>query len=324
MPRITQTNVEPGEGRTQHSLRRRLVLGAAAAVTIGLAIAGCGTNSGSGNSSSSSGDAKINVVASTNVYGSIASLIGKDRVSVTSIINDPNQDPHEFESSPQTKLAVSKGTVLIANGGGYDDFFTKLAQSVGDKTVINVVDLSGLKTSENADEFNEHVWYNMPAMGTLADKLAADFSAADSAHKSEFEANAASFKAALQKISDKESALASKYKGTPVAITEPVSLWMLEASGLKNETPHEFSEAVEDGNDAPASVVKEAQDQISGKKVKFLAFNSQAADAQSESLKKAADAANVPVIGFTETLPKDVDYLQWMNSNIDAIEKVLS
>ncbi len=175
-----------------------LVAGAAA-----LALSGCATSSASGDAS---GDGTVRIVASTNVYGSIAQEIGGDDVEVTSILDDPSQDPHSFESSAKTQLAVSKADLLIENGGGYDDFMTTLAKASNTTAdTINVVELSGLDQGGDA-EFNEHVFYDYPTMVKLVADLEQRLTKLDSAHADTFERNA---KTLTTKLDDLESQTAA-------------------------------------------------------------------------------------------------------------------
>ncbi|NYE94840.1 zinc/manganese transport system substrate-binding protein [Psychromicrobium silvestre] len=290
-------------------------------VALSLLLTACGGNA---NSASTAAGDTIDVVAVTNVYGNVVSEIGGNRVNVKSIIENTSQDPHSYETTAQDKLAVSKASLLVENGGGYDDFFSKLVPDADQSKLIDVVDLSGLKTAQNADDFNEHVWYSLPTMSKLADTLASKLGALDSAHAAEFTANANKFKASISGIEGKLAKVKTSSNGQPVAITEPVPLWMLESAGLVNKTPEAYSHAIEEGSDVPPSVLKAATDLISSKGVKFLAYNDQTEGPQTESLKNAASAAGVPVVNFTETLPEGQDYLGWMQQNAENIAKALA
>ena len=161
------------------TLRGLAVVGTAVTA---LVLAGCGnsggtstTASGVGGSSAAS-TAKIRIVASTNVYGDIAQRIAGGAAEVTSLINDPSQDPHSFEASPQALVALSKANIIIENGGGYDDFIETLRKTAGgDPTVLNAVDISGF-AAQQGDDLNEHVWYDFPTMAKVVDELAAALS----------------------------------------------------------------------------------------------------------------------------------------------------
>jgi zinc/manganese transport system substrate-binding protein len=285
----------------------------------------------------------INVVASTNVYGDIAKTVGGDKVSVTAIINKTSQDPHSYEATAQDRLAVSKADLVVENGGGYDDFFHTLVEdgSIDAQNVLNAVELSGLahpeeETSAEAapseaagedehghGEFNEHVWYSLAAMGKMADDLASRLGELEPGSAATFTANAGTFKSELDELAGKLGALKTAAAGEKVAVTEPVPLYLLADAGLENATPEDYTAAVEEGSDVPPAVLKAATDLVASKSVRFLAYNAQTEGPQTEALKKAAETAGVPVVGFSETLPEGKTYLQWMTDNVNNVSKVL-
>jgi zinc/manganese transport system substrate-binding protein len=293
-----------------------LVVGAAA-----LALTGCATSSAS---SDASGDGTVRVVASTNVYGSLVETIGGDHVEVTSILNDPSQDPHSFESSATTQLAVSKADLLIENGGGYDDFMTTLAKSSDTKAdTINVVKLSGLDTGGDA-EFNEHVFYSYPTMVKLVADVAERLGELDRADEATFRENAGALTAKLQDLESQTAAVKKTVDGEAVAYTEPVPGYLFDAMGLDNVTPPDFSEAIEEGDDVPPAALNDTIKLFSGGKAKLLAVNEQTSSPETEQVEKAAKRADVPVVGVTETLPKGEDYVSWQQANIDAVQAALT
>ncbi|MFH5878012.1 metal ABC transporter solute-binding protein, Zn/Mn family [Arthrobacter sp. NA-172] len=282
----------------------------------------------------SSSTGAINVVASTSVYGDIVKTVGGDKVSVTSIIAKTSQDPHSYEANTQDKLAISKAQLLIDNGAGYDDFFTKLSSDskVPADKIITAVNASGLLPAGTSsaspaavpEGFNEHVWYNFDAMGKVADAVAAKLGSLNSTDAKTFTANADKFKASLTGLSAKVAEIKASKASAPVAITEPVPGYLLDAAGLENKTPEAFSHAIEAGSDVPPAAVKETSDLITSKAVRFLAYNEQTASAETEKLKAAASTAGVPVVGFTETLPEGKDYVTWMTANVSNVAAALS
>jgi len=301
-----------------------------ACAAVAVLLAACAAPAATAPSSSSG---VIDVVASTSVYGDIAKSVGGDKVSVTSIITTTSQDPHSYEASTQDKLAISKAQLVIDNGAGYDDFFSKLSDDskVPADKVITAVNVSGLlptgtsgASSSVPDGFNEHVWYNFDAMAKVADAVAAKLGSLNSAEAKTFTANADKFKSSLTALSAKVAGIKSSKGSAPVAITEPVPGYLLEAAGLENKTPAAFSHAIEAGSDVPPAAVKETSDLITSKSVRFLAYNEQTSSAETEKLKAAATAAGVPVVGFTETLPEGKDYVTWMTDNVSNISAALN
>ncbi|NLU73332.1 zinc ABC transporter solute-binding protein [Streptomyces sp. HNM0575] len=293
-------------------------------------VAGCsGSSDDSGGDSSASekkgSSSPVPVVASTNVYGDIAQQIGAGKVKVTSVISDPDQDPHSYEANTQNQLALSKAEVVIENGGGYDDFIDRMLKS-GDNAspeLINAVKVSG-KKAPAGEELNEHVWYDFPTVGKLADRIAAALSKADPDHASTFTKNAKAFKAKLKPLEAKEGKIKTDHGGEDVAITEPVPLYLTEASGLKNKTPDDFSEAIEEGDDVSPKTLQSTLSLFTGKKVKALVYNDQTSGPQTEKVEQAAKKAGTPVVPVTETLPKGKDYIAWMTANVDALSGALA
>jgi zinc/manganese transport system substrate-binding protein len=309
---------------TSPSRRLALLVGASVAL-----LAGCGSSSDSGSDGNASAtpaaSSKVAVVASTNVYGDIVSRIGGDKVSVTSVISDPDQDPHSYEASTQNQLALSKAKVVVENGGGYDDFVDRMLKSGGNSSaeVINAVKVSG-RTAPKGGELNEHVWYDFPSVAKIADRIAAALGKADPANAAAYTRNADAFKADLKPLEAKEAEIKKEHGGEAIAITEPVPLYMTGASGLVDKTPAEFSEAIEEGDDVSPKVLQETLALFTDKQVKALVYNAQTSGPQTEKSEQAAKAAGIPVVPVTETLPSGKDYLTWMTGNVDALANALA
>ncbi len=303
---------------------------------LGLLLTACSPTAGS--SRGDAGDGVVDVVASTSVYGDIVSRIGGDKVRVSSIINRTSQDPHSYEATTQDKLAVSKAELVVENGGGYDAFIDTLATDTGldHANIINAVDVSGLATESPAPAtsdaaghthehtgLNEHVWYSLPAMARLADAVADKLASLEPASEQTFRTNAAAFKDSLGGLETRLAAIRSSTGHAHVAVTEPVPLYLLEDAGLENETPAEYTAAIEEDADVPPAVLKAAVDLVTSGDVRLLAYNTQTEGPQTVALKKAAGTAGVPVLDFSETLPDGQSYVQWMTANVESIGKAL-
>jgi zinc/manganese transport system substrate-binding protein len=308
-------------------MKRLVALVAVAAI----GLVGCSTSPTSSPSSSptpssaASGAGLVNVVASTNVYGDIVKTIGGPAVVVTSIIDSPDKDPHEYEADARTQLALSKAQLVIENGGGYDDFVDTMLKSARTRpTVINVADISGMNQHSADGEFNEHLWYDFPTVEKLAAQLVTDLSAAAPGRAATFNSNGKAFTAQLGQLQQDEAAIKAKHAGEGVAITEPVPLYLLEAAGLVNKTPGRFSEAIEEDTDVSPAVLEETENLFDTKQVQLLAYNQQTTGPQTEAVLAAAKRNNIPVVAVTETLPTDQSYLSWMRANLRAISSALT
>jgi zinc/manganese transport system substrate-binding protein len=305
-------------------MNRRFVALPVIAAAAAFALAGCASGASADSPPAASGGT-VNVVASTDVWGDIASTVGGDHVHVTSIIDNPDKDPHEYEADAQNQLAISKASVVIENGGGYDDFVDTMLKSAksDSRTVLNAVDISGKKAS-GGDELNEHVWYDFPTVAKVVDKLSATYAKVDPTHASAYAKNASALKSKITALESREATLKTTYAGVGASITEPVPLYMLDAIGLDNKTPEKFSEAIENDSDVAPTVLKDTLALYSSHAVALLAYNEQTTGAQTEAVLKAAKSADIPVVPVTETLPSGKTYISWMTANLNAIAAALN
>jgi zinc/manganese transport system substrate-binding protein len=307
-------------------VKKFLTVAALAAATA-LALSGCAPASTDGVATDEpTNESGVRIVASTNVYGDIAEQIGGDRVSVTSIIDSPDKDPHEYEADARTQLALSKAQLVIENGGGYDDFVDTMLSAADNKIapVLNAADISGYEQEPAEGEFNEHMWYDFPTVQKLSEELVGQLSAIDPEGAETYEKNAEAFDGQLAALEQQEQDIKASFDTAGAAITEPVPLYMLDAAGLANKTPDAFSEAIEEGTDVPADVLKQTTDLFSSGEVKVLVYNEQTDGAQTELVLTAAKDAGVPVVPVTETLPEGTDYISWMTTNLNALQGALS
>ena len=307
---------------------RHLVIGGLAATA--LALSGCASSPAADDTASG-----LSIVASTNVYGSIAESIGGDLVTVTSLIDSAAQDPHSFEASAQDQLALSKADLVIENGGGYDPFIdTLLEASSTEVPVVNASEASGLLEADEHTEgesdddheghdhiegFNEHVWYSFHGVEHVAEEIAHQLGELDADNASTYESNLADFTAQIGQLEAQAEALHPVTEGLGAAITEPVPLYLLEAAGFTNKTPAEFSEAIEEGTDVAPAALKQTLALFTGKSVSLLAYNEQTASSETEQVRAAAEDNGIAVVQFTETLPDGADYVSWMTDNLSAI-----
>ncbi|GAD34735.1 metal ABC transporter substrate-binding protein [Microbacterium sp. TS-1] len=336
-------------------MTRRLLPAAALVAAASLALAGCaGTSSPA---ASGSDDGKISVVASTNVYGSLAAEVGGDAVEVTSIVTSLAQDPHSYEASARDQLTVSQADLVIENGGGYDSFLDALVEASGSTApVLTAVEFShdfpGAEghddhASDDGDDhasddsdghdhdhdheghdhiegFNEHVWYDPHTIAHLVEDIAHELGELDAAQAETFEANA---QALIERINGLETSLetiSAAHQGEKIFVTEPVPLYLAAAAGLENATPAAFSEAVEEGQDVPPATLLEAQQILRSGDVRIVIVNAQTGGAETTEITKLADELNIPVLEFTELMPDGVDYVGWMQQNIDEISGALA
>jgi zinc/manganese transport system substrate-binding protein len=300
------------------SRRTRSVLVAASALSV-FALAACsGGTSGSDGGAQSGGSGKIKVVASTDVWGSVVSAVGGDKVEVKSIIHDPSADPHSYETTADDALAAKGAQLLLSNGGGYDEFFGKLTEQAGDAKKLVAYDIAA-----TGDE-NEHVWYDLPGVDKVADQLATQLGELQPASKQQFADNATAFKAKVDALEKRLGELGAAHPGTKVVVTEPVAHYLLESAKITDATPKAFSDAVENDTDVPADAVSTYKQLIATKQVKALINNAQTVTPLTQDVVGQAKAAGIGVVDVTETLPKGVtDYIGWMTGEVDELSGAL-
>lgn len=300
----------------------------------GLALTGCAA---SAPAPSTEG---LSIVASTNVYGDIAAAIAGDLATVTSIIDSPAQDPHSYEASAQEQLTIANADLVIENGGGYDPFIDVLVEGSGTEArVISATAEAGLAgdVEPHGDQHgegdggdghvageNEHVWYDIHAMGDVATAIADALAELDEENAAAYEQNLATLLGELDALETELEALASKLGGGVVASTEPVPAYLLAELGFDDETPESFLEAIEEGADVPPLALQQTLDLLASGEVRLLAYNEQTASPETERVRAAAEQAGIPVVSFTETLPEAQDYVSWMRANLEAVAGALA
>jgi zinc/manganese transport system substrate-binding protein len=301
--------------------KSRIAVLAGAAAALALAAAGCSSSSGA--TDSANGTTVINAIGAENEYADVLSQIGGRYVHVSSILNNPNTDPHTFEASPQVAAEVSAAQLIVQNGVGYDTFMNKIESASPDpkRKVIIVQNLLGLPD----DTPNPHLWYSPKTMPAAARAMAADLSALLPAHKAFFQASLKKFDASLTPWLDAIAAFKAKYPHTPVATTEPVADYMLQAAGTDNLTPFTFQADIMNGVDPSPEDIALENGFFTQHKVKVFCYNQQVVDSLTTSIRETALKAGVPVVGVYETMPTPgYDYQSWMLAEVNALTKAVA
>jgi len=265
-------------------------------------------------------DGKIAVVAAENFYGDIARQIGGDRVTVVSIMNNPDQDPHLFETTPGIVKQIAGAQVAIVNGADYDPWMEKLLAAAprADRLTINVAALTRHKAGDNP-----HLWYDPSIIVAVARALDADFAKADRAHGKDYDARLAVFEASLKPLNDKIAAIRGKYSGVAITASEPVFGYMAQALGLQMRNER-FQLAIMNDTEPSARDVAAFEQDLKDHKVRVMFYNKQASSKIVQHLVELARAAKIPVVGVTETAPPGLTYQDWMLMQLNDTEKALA
>ncbi|HTO67241.1 MAG TPA: zinc ABC transporter substrate-binding protein [Bradyrhizobium sp.] len=261
----------------------------------------------------------IPIVAAENFYGDLAMQIGGPDVTVTSILTNPDQDPHLFEASASTARAIAGARVVILNGADYDPWMQKLlsASRAPGRETIEAAKLLHKKAGDNP-----HLWYDPATMPAVAKALAATLARLDPDHRAGYEQRLVAFLASLEPLQAKIAAMRKQYVGTPVTATEPVFGYMAAALGLKMRNER-FQLAVQNDTEPTPSQIAAFQKDLKTHAVKVLLYNSQTEEELTKKMRELAQQSGIPVVGVSETAPPATKYQDWMVKQLNALDMAL-
>jgi zinc/manganese transport system substrate-binding protein len=276
------------------------------------ALAGCGGASAGG---------KLSVVASTNVYGDLARQIGGAHVAVTSILSDPNADPHLFEPGTANGLAVAQARVVIENGLDYDAFMARLERAApsDNRTVVTIADVLGI----HGKGANPHLWYDPLALPRIAAAIEQALAGADPKHANAYRHGLVEFVASLRPLLRAVASISAAHSGAAVAYTEPVPGYLVRAAGLRNLAPSSFTRAIEQGTEPSASAVSAMTALVAKRQLALLLYDKQAISPITAHIRAAAQRAGIPVVAITETLPAHLTFQRWQLDQVNELQRAL-
>ena len=264
---------------------------------------------------------RIAVVAAENFWGDIAAQLGGDKVSVSSLVSDPNADPHDYQSTTATARAVATAQYIIVTGAGYDSWVSTLI-SANDNPPEKVLTVSALVGKKDGD--NPHFWYSPQYVEEVADRITEDLSSIDKADSAYFARQRAGFASELLPYHNLIASIRHKFAGTRIAATESVFAYMADALNLTVVSPSEFMKAVSEGNDPPADSVSQFQQQLETKQATVLVYNTQTATDVTHNLEQIAAVRGIPSVGITETIqPPGTRFQSWMTGQLSNLQHAL-
>ena len=293
----------------------RVIWGAVAVA----AVAGCSTSAVP--SPPSTADHRVAVVAAENFWGSIASQLGGSHVSVTSIISNPNTDPHAYEPTARDAITIARGQLVIENGVGYDPWAAKLlAADQKSLTVLNVGNVVGAKAGDNP-----HRWYDPADVQLVIQQIVKDLSDLDPADQGYFVSQAKHFDSvALAQYDSVIATIKSRYSSTPVGASESIFAMLAPALGLNLITPPTFLRAISEGENPTVADIETIDQQINDHRIKIYVYNSQNVTPDVQAQVDLAKAQHIPVATITETLqPASSTYQAWQTRQLEGIEQAL-
>lgn len=328
--------------------RARTILALTGAAATALATSAC-----SPGGTADSG--KPTIVTSTNAWAGVARAVAGDAAEVKPIIDDPGADPHSYEGSPRDAAKLSDADLVVFNGGGYDDFVEQMLSGTGEqKPTVRAMDSEhgdqsgGAGHEHGGDQHeeqhgghqhgdhqhghqhgghqhsaNEHAWYDMHAVGHVADHIADELGRVQPEQAADFHRSAEQFRSELGGLQGRVQDIAARQQGKKVLVTEPVAHYLIEQSRLEDITPQSFVNAVEAENDPSAASVAEIQDAVNSRQAAAMVYNPQTESRVTQGIRDAALRNGTPVVEMTETLPPDKTYQQWMSDQISALDGAL-
>jgi zinc/manganese transport system substrate-binding protein len=306
----------------------------AAAITAALLVAGCSSastsaSSGSGGTASSSsngsssGSGSIVAIGVENEYANVIQQIGGKYVTAEAIESNPNTDPHTFEASPAVAREISQASLIVQNGVGYDTWANTIENADPDSS-RKVIDVQQLLDLPNGTP-NPHLWYKPTTMPAVAKAIATDLASISPSHASYFKANATAFVNSLSAWNQAMATFKKAHPDVPVAVTEPVSDYMLQAVGADIMTPWSLQADIMNGVDPSPQDVSIERNLFIDHKVKVFLYNQQVTDPLTESFIALAQKNDIPVVGVYETMPTPgYDYQSWMMAEVNALNKAVT
>jgi zinc/manganese transport system substrate-binding protein len=283
-----------------------------------LLLAGCGSAGTTAAPAST-----VRVVAAENFWGSIAAQLGGSKVAVTSVITNPNTDPHSYEPTTADARTIAGAQMVVIDGIGYDPWATQLmaANPVAGRVVLNVGQLVAVPIGGNP-----HRWYSPPDVHAVIDQITADYQHLDPSASAYFAAQRSAYLThGLARYEQLIAAIKAKYAGTPVGASESIFAPLAQALGLRLLTPSSFLAAISEGTEPTAADKVTIDHQIAAHQIKVYVYNSQNATPDVQAQVQAARAAGIPVTTITETLsPASATFQAWQASELSALQAALA
>jgi zinc/manganese transport system substrate-binding protein len=286
---------------------------------VALSLAGCGR---SASSSTSSSAGKLQVAAAENFWGSIATQLGGGKVAVSSVIVNPNTDPHSYEPTASDGVVMARSQMAIVNGIGYDKWASKLlaANPSNSRVVLDVGNVLGLKEGDNP-----HQWYSPSSAQRVIGQIVTDYKQLDPRDASFFDKQRQVFEAQdLAEYNRLRSEIHSRYAGVPVGYSESIFQPLGQDLGLKLMTPYSFAKAIAEGTDVSAADKQTVNKQAEDREIRVWVYNSQNATPDVQRVDQLARSAHIPITTITETLsPSSASFEQWQDAELASLIRAL-
>jgi zinc/manganese transport system substrate-binding protein len=263
----------------------------------------------------------LSVVAAENFWGSLAGQLGGRQVRVTSIVSDPNADPHEYETNPADARVFASADYVIENGAGYDSWADRLlgSQSRSGRRVLTVSSFLG-----QGSGVNPHFWYDPAYVFRVIDRITADYESLEPGQRSYFASRHSAVEARLAAYRARLASITQRFSGTTVAATESIFVYLAGYLHLRLVTPAAFMDAVAEGVDPPASSLATFDRQIGARAFHVLVYNTQTVTPLTTNIRRGAQGRHIPVVGISETMqPPGTTFERWMGDELGRLSAAL-
>jgi zinc/manganese transport system substrate-binding protein len=262
----------------------------------------------------------IQVLAVENFYANLVNQIGGQCVQTTTILSDPNADPHEFQPAASDVRSYQGAQLVVENGLGYDDFSDKILATLSTQpALVKAGDVVGLQVGANP-----HVWYSAGYLDQIRAAILDKLKQLDPQAAPYFDNQSAALDQEFAVYRGLINQIASQYSNVPVGATESIFVDMAYTTGLNLISPPEFMRAVAEGNDPTARDVAMFENQITNHQIKVLVYNTQTVTSLTEQLKALAQQNNIPIVGVSETMPLGAQTFQgWHASELELLLQAL-
>jgi zinc/manganese transport system substrate-binding protein len=262
----------------------------------------------------------VRVLAVENFYASLVNQIGGQCVTTTTILSDPDADPHEFQPTANDVRSYQGSQLVVEDGLGYDDFSDKIIATLPTRPgLVKAGDVLGLQVGANP-----HVWYSAGYVDQIRAAILSNLKQLAPDASAYFDAQSAALDQQFTTYHSLIDQIASRFGGTQVGATESIFVDMAYATGLNLISPAEFMNAISEGNDPSARDVAAFHNQIQNHQIKVLVYNTQTVTPLTEQLKALAQQNNIPIVGVSETMPLGSQTFQgWQASELELLLQAL-
>lgn len=266
---------------------------------------------------------RLQVVAAESFWGSIAAQLGGDRVTVKSVITNPQTDPHDYEPTAADARAVASARYAMVNGAGYDPWATKLlaANANTGRVVLNVGDLVDVRSGGNP-----HRWYSPADVRRVIDRITEDYERLAPRDAAFFDQQRATFTtSALGRYDALIADIKAKHNGVPIGASESIFSPLADALGLKLLTPASFLNAISEGGEPTSADKSTIEDQIRTHQIKVYVYNRQNSTPDVQAEVNLARREGIAVVSITETLtPASATFQDWQVGQLQLLQAALS